>query len=519
MLNAPCLDSQALPIWSYTDEENKGIYKQLKLEMTSGQCLMCKTPIEAHNPRELQWCCASLSGLSRLNHKNDKNKKWCGNEHVEEELRKVCQHLFEYRRPSEKDWNVHLDSPTNGLQCHMEPIPCHDSLKYDLDKCQVCHHIVTGYEQSIQRQELQPRCDSSISCSSNSYKNDKEKNWMSNEHDENDLKIRCQLHPCVQLCSPKRGCDPSRDEYEMEFIDCQTTYYKEMCPDCQRPMNDHKQNLCIDQIKESLRSSPRYPNREVECMPFGKDSLNRCPTCLHSVVDHDSHLQSPRNEKKHDVCMSHNRSPNSSVSGGNGSHNCCSDFFSLSDPLYHQLQGITAATDIPKEIISRYQSGKRVWAPRSKKQNCIGCKTKESKLMFPVHIEPHPLRASIVKSKHMEMKKLRFCTGLHRGKGDILHPPIKGKLALLPVLALSRDATKGVWSRRSFQDEWECGHVGCCSQHWVSVLNPSKKVCHSSCRSMCEQELTTSKNAPQIIPTTKLLQKLHVSYFNIFFVN
>lgn len=110
------------------------------------------------------------------------------------------------------------------------------------------------------------------------------------------------------------------------------------------------------------------------------------------------------------------------------------------------------------------------------------------------------------KPKLLEEKKLRFCTGLHRGKGEIMPAPPKRRV--LPVVSLSRDKQKG-WNRKENRKEWGSGHRGCCSQHWVSLLETSKRVCHTEgchgdggCNRSSDSTMT-----PDVVATLKITKK------------
>lgn len=69
-----------------------------------------------------------------------------------------------------------------------------------------------------------------------------------------------------------------------------------------------------------------------------------------------------------------------------------------------------------------------------------------------------------------------------KGEGDDASAATKKSLKVVPVIMLHRDKTKGVWNRKANQKEWDHGHRGCCSQHWVSVLENNDKIFHADGR-------------------------------------
>lgn len=87
--------------------------------------------------------------------------------------------------------------------------------------------------------------------------------------------------------------------------------------------------------------------------------------------------------------------------------------------------------------------------------------------------------------------------------------PAPQKRRVLPVLSLSCDKQKGVWTRKENQKERGSGHRGCCSQHWVSLLETSKRVCHTEgCHGDggCNRS-TDSTMTPDVVATLKITKK------------
>lgn len=87
-------------------------------------------------------------------------------------------------------------------------------------------------------------------------------------------------------------------------------------------------------------------------------------------------------------------------------------------------------------------------------------------MVIPLH--PSPLLQNIeqFRSKSIELKKPRFCTGNNGGKGEtMLRDGTKRMLKVLLVMALNRNKNKRVWNWKANKQEWDVGHKGCCSLH------------------------------------------------------
>lgn len=163
---------------------------------------------------------------------------------------------------------------------------------------------------------------------------------------------------------------------------------------------------------------------------------------------------------------------------------------------------------VPEDLLQRYSV---------KGVNAVTCKGVTPREVVPLHPSP---RSDRFRSKSVDRKKPRFCTGINRGKGEMIvpedHHAPKKMLNVLPVIMLHRDKTKGVWNRTANQKEWDHGHRGCCSQHWVSVLDNNEKVIHADGRkSLCARASLspTPKGKFAVMATQKLkvIRSLEIS--------
>lgn len=151
----------------------------------------------------------------------------------------------------------------------------------------------------------------------------------------------------------------------------------------------------------------------------------------------------------------------------------------MSAPVHERIRRIGSSPRrghlVPEDLLQRYSEGSRAWAQGRKGGGVV--KPRED-VAASLHPSPSMRSVEQCRSKSVEVRRPRFCTGVNRGKGETVMPDDGGKkmLKVLPVIALHRDKAKSVWNRKATQKEWDAGHRGCCSQHWVSLLDKNEKV-------------------------------------------
>ncbi|KAG0613590.1 hypothetical protein M758_6G113800 [Ceratodon purpureus] len=144
------------------------------------------------------------------------------------------------------------------------------------------------------------------------------------------------------------------------------------------------------------------------------------------------------------------------------------------------MQRVTSSRQrlLPEDLLQRYPMDNCIWTPQSRKERCIKNKGIKSKDDVAIPLRPISLLQNVerFRSKSVELKKPRFRTETTCGKGEEMpKDSAKKMLKVLPVIALDCDKNKSMWNCKANKKEWNAKHQGCCSQHWVSLLNKNEK--------------------------------------------
>ena len=153
----------------------------------------------------------------------------------------------------------------------------------------------------------------------------------------------------------------------------------------------------------------------------------------------------------------------------------------MSAPIHEHMQRVTSSRQrlLPEDLLQRYPMDNCIWTPQSRKERCIKNKGIKSKDDVAIPLRPISLLQNVerFRSKSVELKKPRFRTETTCGKGEEMpKDSAKKMLKVLPVIALDCDKNKSMWNCKANKKEWDAKHQGCCSQHWVSLLNKNEKV-------------------------------------------
>ena len=382
-------------------------------------------------------------------------------QHAAKKSTKICsvcdtpiqeQHLHDHSHISSE---VHSMSATYYENHHL------------MNKCSICN--ASTKEQQQKQEDMHWWRESTTS--GVKYTNVQEKSWSWNHgcHEEKDVERSCQEmceHFQMQTEKDSHQGMPSGSSgniFQREFVEYQASLLAHYAKSC----------------------ANKRSYREI------------CRSCNHSMSNHEgqhNNTQEDGNGRSHQ--QQHPRG------------------FRITKPMSGcQSDQTMALENFPAELIQGYRMGKRIWPLHTKREVCVGCSRPGSKRFqetYPHHVDKEAYRMLTIsrfKPKLLEEKKLRFCTGLHRGKGEIMPAPQKRRV--LPVLSLSCDKQKGVWTRKENQKERGSGHRGCCSQHWVSLLETSKRVCHTEgCHGDggCNRS-TDSTMTPDVVATLKITKK------------
>lgn len=362
------------------------------------------------------------------------------------------QHLHDHSRISSE---VHSMSASYYENHHL------------INKCSICSAPTKEHQQHQQHQREDLRWWRELTTSGVEYTNVQEKSWSWNHG-----------------CHKKDVCQEMCEHFQMQ---AEKDSHRQRMPSSgnifQREFAEYQASLLAHYAKS--RANKRS-HREI------------CRSCHHAMSNHvgqHNETQEDGNPRSHEQQHPRGFRITKPMSG------CQSD------------EGL-ALDNFPAELIQGYRMGKRNWPLHTKREVCVGCSRPGSERLQetnpnPVDEEANPmLSISRSKPKLLEEKKLRFCTGLHRGKGEIMPPPPKRRV--LPVVSLSRDKQKGVWSRKENQKEWGSGHRGCCSQQWVSLLETSKRVCHTqTCHGEggCNRSTDSTTMTPDVVATLQITKK------------
>ena len=300
---------------------------------------------------------------------------------------------------------------------------------------------------------------------------------------------------------PGEGCSWSAAESEDDLKKA----CEELCAQMRWTSEKHYQEVARASFREIAQCQAGLHALHEEDVRRRKESL--CEECLRGRNGYNVLL---RSGSRSVLSVSQSHSPFSDATFGRPFRKCCKER-PMSAPVRERMRRITSPgrSLVPEDLLQRYSAGNRVCTPRSGKGGASGIKFKED-VAVPLHPSPSPRNVDCFRSKSAELKKPRFCTGINRGKGEIM-PEDAGKktLKVLPVIALHRDKAKSVWNRKANQKEWHAGHRGCCSQHWVSLLDRNEKICYTEGRK--------SSSRVNLSPTPKAklsdmaTQKLQVS--------